>query len=148
MEPFSPWKRMYYIFWVRLCILSFPACNKHAPLCHLRPVRLYSMIPQSNQQNNFRRKKLLIIKMCVMIFCTYFAWNVGPVAQSVLRLSYRAGRSGIESRWGRDFPPVQTGPGAHLPSCKMGAGSFPEVMCGWGVLLTTQPPSSAAVMEE
>ena len=32
----------------------------------------------------------------------------------------RAGRSGIESRWGRDFPPVQTGPGAHPASCKMG----------------------------
>ena len=25
----------------------------------------------------------------------------------------RAGRSGIESRWGRDFLPVQAGPGAH-----------------------------------
>ena len=25
----------------------------------------------------------------------------------------RAGWSGIESRWGRNFPPVQTGPGAH-----------------------------------
>jgi len=35
----------------------------------------------------------------------------------------RAGRSGIESRWGRDFSPVQTGPGAHPASCKMGTGS-------------------------
>ena len=49
----------------------------------------------------------------------------------------RAGRSGIESRWGRDFPPVQTGPGAHPASCKMGTGSFPGVKCGRGVLLTT-----------
>ena len=39
----------------------------------------------------------------------------------------RAGRSGIESRWGRDFPPVQTGPGAHAASCTMGTGSFPGV---------------------
>jgi len=39
----------------------------------------------------------------------------------------RAGRSWIESRWGRDFPPVQTGPGAHPPSCKMRIGSFPGV---------------------
>jgi len=29
-------------------------------------------------------------------------------------------RPGIESRQGRDFPPVQTGPGAHPASCKMG----------------------------
>jgi len=51
----------------------------------------------------------------------------------------RAGRSGIESRWGRDFPPVQTGPGAHPTSCKMVTGSFPGVKCGRGVLLTTHP---------
>jgi len=42
----------------------------------------------------------------------------------------RAGRSGIETRCGRDFPPVQTGTGAHLASCKMGIGSFPGVK--WG----------------
>jgi len=53
--------------------------------------------------------------------------------------SLRAGRSGIESRWGRDFPPVQTGPGAHPAFCKMGTGSFPGVKCGRGVLMTTHP---------
>ena len=47
--------------------------------------------------------------------------------------------SGIESRWGRDFPPVQTGPGAHPASCKMGTGSLSGVKCGRGVLLTTHP---------
>ena len=51
----------------------------------------------------------------------------------------RAGRSGIESRWGRDFPSVQTGPGAHPASYKMGTGSFPVVECGRDVLLTTHP---------
>ena len=50
----------------------------------------------------------------------------------------RAGRSGIESRWGRDFPPVQTGAGAHPASCTMGIESFPGVKCGRGLLLTTQ----------
>jgi hypothetical protein len=30
----------------------------------------------------------------------------------------------------------------------MDTGSFPRVKCGRGVLLTTHPPSSAAVMEE
>jgi len=49
----------------------------------------------------------------------------------------RAGRSGIESRWRRVFPPLQTGPAAHPASCKMGTGSFPRVKCGRGVLLTT-----------
>jgi len=50
-----------------------------------------------------------------------------------------AARSGIESRWGRDFPPVQTGPVAHPASCTMGTGSFPGVNCGRGVLLATHP---------
>ena len=44
-----------------------------------------------------------------------------------------------QSRWGRDFPPVQTGPGAHPAFYKMGTGSFPGVKCGRGVLLTTHP---------
>ena len=47
--------------------------------------------------------------------------------------------SGIESRWGRDFSPVQTGPGAHPASCKMGTGSFPGEKCGRGMLPTAHP---------
>ena len=37
----------------------------------------------------------------------------------------------------RDFPPVQTGPGAHPAFCTMGTGSFPEVKYGRGVRLTS-----------
>jgi len=40
---------------------------------------------------------------------------------------------------GRDYPPVQTGPGAHPASCIMGTGFFPGVNCGRGVTLTTHP---------
>ena len=60
------------------------------------------------------------------------------------------GLDGSGSNPGGDevFPPVQTGPGAHPASCKMGTGSFPVVKCGRGMLLTTHPPSSAAVMEQ
>ena len=46
---------------------------------------------------------------------------------------------GIATDYGRDFPPVQTGPGAHTASCTMGAGSFPRLKYGRGVLLTTHP---------
>jgi len=69
------------------------------------------------------------------LYCTIVGW----VARSVWRLWLRAGRSGIESRWVRDFRPVQSGPGAHPASCKMGTGPFPGVKCGRGVLLTTHP---------
>ena len=76
---------------------------------------------------------------------TVYCWPGSPVG---VVTELRDGRSRIESRWRRDFPPVQTGPGAHPASCKMGTGSFSGVKCVRGVLLTTHPPSSAAVMEE
>ena len=63
--------------------------------------------------------------------------SVGPVAQSLQLLIYRAGRSGDRIPVGRDFPPVQTSPEAHPPSCTMGTGSLPGVKYGQGVLLTT-----------
>jgi len=63
----------------------------------------------------------------------------GPGSSVGTATELQAGQSGIESRWGRDFLPVQTGPGAHPASCTMGTGSFPGVKCSWGVLLTTLP---------
>ena len=67
-----------------------------------------------------------------MYFC-------GPGGSVGIATELRAGRSGIEYRWGRDFPFVQTSPGAHPASCKIGTGSFPGVKSGRGVLLTTHP---------
>ena len=69
---------------------------------------------------------------CGLLFClfTYLC---------ITATELRAERSGIESRWERGFPPVQTGPGAHPTSCKMGTGSFSGIKCGRGVLLTTHP---------
>ena len=63
----------------------------------------------------------------------------GTGSSVIITTDYGLDGLGIESRWGRDFPPVQTGPGAHPASCKMGTGSFPGFKCGRGVLLTTHP---------
>ena len=51
-----------------------------------------------------------------------------------------AGRSGdpIPVR-AKISAPVQTGPGPHTASCKMGTGSFPGVKSGQGVTLTPHP---------
>ena len=48
----------------------------------------------------------------------------GPGSSVGIATELQAGRSGIESRWERDFPPVQTGPVAHPAPCKMGTGTF------------------------
>jgi len=57
----------------------------------------------------------------------------------MLKLLYSQGQSGDQIPVGQDFPPVQTGPGAHPASCIMGTGSFPGVKYGQGMLLTTHP---------
>ena len=59
--------------------------------------------------------------------------------------SLRAGQSGIESRWGRDFPhPSRTALGPYPASYTMGTGSFPGVK-GPGRGVDHPPPSSAEV---
>ena len=65
--------------------------------------------------------------------------DCGPGSSVDIATELRAGRTGIESRWGRDVPPVQTGPGAHPASCITGTGSFLGGGGGRGVLLTTHP---------
>jgi len=63
----------------------------------------------------------------------------GPGSSVGIVTDYGLDGPGIESRWGQDFLPVQTGPGAHPASCTMGTGAFPGVKSGRGVLLTTHP---------
>jgi len=72
----------------------------------------------------------------------------GPGSSVGIATELRSGQSGIESRWGRDFPPVQTGSGAHSASCKMGTGSFPGGKVRPGRAADHSPPSSATVMEQ
>ena len=72
------------------------------------------------------------------IYKTYWP-NSWPGSSVGIATEVRAGRSGIESQWGRNFPTVQTVPGAHSTSYKMGTGSFPRVKCSRSVLLTSHP---------
>ena len=80
------------------------------------------------------------------ILGTHFCCGAGSLFGIVT--DYGLDGPGSNPGGGRDFPPVQTGPGAHPASCKMSTGSFQGVKCGRGVLLTTHLSSSAAVMEQ
>ena len=71
-----------------------------------------------------------------------------PGSSVVITTDYGLDGPGIESRWGRDFPPVQTGPGAHPASCTMGTASFPEVKSSRGVTLSPYPLLVTLVMKE
>ena len=61
----------------------------------------------------------------------------GPGSSVDIATELRAGRSGDRIPVGARFSaPVQTIPGTHPASCKMGTVSFPGVKSGWVVMLT------------
>ena len=75
---------------------------------------------------------VLILKKC--------NWYIyGPGSSVAIPTEPQAARSGdrILVEW--DFPPVQTGPGAHPDYCTLCTQSFQGVKDGRGVLLTTHP---------
>jgi len=59
------------------------------------------------------------------ILCSSTSALCGPGSLFSIATDYELDCPGIESWWGRDFLPIQTGPGAHPASCIMGTGSFP-----------------------
>jgi hypothetical protein len=66
----------------------------------------------------------------ILIFYIYLYCGLGSSAG--IETDYGLGGLGIESRWGRYFLPVQTGPGAHPASYTMGTRSFLGVKCSRG----------------
>ena len=80
------------------------------------------------------RKKVVYTVMVQYVLCIRYS---GPGSSVGIATDYGLDGSGIDSRWGEVFPPVQTSPGALPASCTMGTGSFLGVKYGWGVLLIT-----------
>jgi hypothetical protein len=64
-------------------------------------------------------------------------WRPGSVVG--IATDYGLDGPGIESRWGRDFPPLSRPALRPYPTCTVGTGSFPGVRCGRGVTLTPHP---------
>ena len=94
-------------------------------------------IPVAAKPNSVSNSPLFILYGLLVLIYVTLSNSCGLGSSAGIATELRAGRSGIESRWGRDFPPVQIGPGAYPASCKMGNGSFPGGKYGGGVLLTT-----------
>ena len=117
---------------VRLKILP-PSCavvRKYGNLNFLEP----SGLLQACNATDLPFKSHLWTYILYLYYSAYVLY-CGPGSSVGIATELRAGRS----RWGRDFPPFQTGPGAHPASCKMDTGSFLGVKCGRGMLLTTHP---------
>jgi len=63
---------------VSVCVFSlrYPACNAHAPYCHLWPPRLYCIFPHYLTNGMIFEKKTIEYKMCILTFCTTFDGNI------------------------------------------------------------------------
>ena len=66
----------YYITWVCVCSLRYLPCNARAPYCHLWPVPFYNIFSNYLINGTIFRKQVTEHKMCVLIFCTTFFWNI------------------------------------------------------------------------
>jgi len=67
----------YYILWVCVGSLRYPACNAHAPYCHVWPAPLYSIFPRYHINGTiFKKKKIIAHRICVLIFYKTFVWNI------------------------------------------------------------------------
>jgi len=65
---------------VCVCVFSlgYPACNAHAPHCHMWPARLYNIFPHFSLMARPPppKKKKIEHKKCVVIFSTTFVRNI------------------------------------------------------------------------
>ena len=69
VQPLLLWKTIKYcIFWMCVCSLSYPACNVHAPYCHLWPALLYNIFPRYHKWHDFRKKIYILNIKCVLWF--------------------------------------------------------------------------------
>ena len=76
MQPSLWWKsNKYYLLWVCVCSLGYPACNAHVPYCHLWRGISTKLSTLSHKRNDFRGK-FTEHKTCVLIFSTTFVWNI------------------------------------------------------------------------
>jgi hypothetical protein len=69
LQPFLQWKNnKYYIFWMLVCSLCYPACNAHAPYCHpWWPVDPTIFFTLSYEWHDFRKKKKTLLNVKLVL---------------------------------------------------------------------------------
>jgi len=73
VQTLLQWKsNNYYIPRVCVCSLRYPACNAHAPSCHLLSARLYSIPPHYLIKDMIVQTKVIEHKMCFNFLYKFF----------------------------------------------------------------------------
>ena len=87
-----------------------------------------------------REQKVISAGYTACIFHVYTSVTLCGQGSSVgIATDYGLNGPGSNSGGDEIFRTSRPGPGAHPAPCTMGAGSFPGLKCGRGVLLTTHP---------
>jgi hypothetical protein len=123
-------------------------CSSYHPLPHdFVTLVMFHGLPQFLQTNSRIAPQIRSVFFVRHLQYSGFCFTVVGRDSSVgIATRYGLDGPGVESLWERDFPPVQTGPGAHPAFCTMGTGSFPGVKRpGRGV---EHPPTSSAEVKE
>jgi hypothetical protein len=73
VQPLLLWNsNECHILCVCICSLRYPACNAHAPYCHLCPAPLYNIFPHYLINGAIFWKKVILHKFCVLSFSGVF----------------------------------------------------------------------------
>ena len=89
VQQLFQWKsRKYYICWVCVCSLTYPACNAHASYCHLWPDRHYQLFSYYLIHGSIF-EKFIKNKICVLIFSTTCAWNISHSRKKLKRNDHK-----------------------------------------------------------
>ena len=75
-----PYHECVFVAWVK-----HPACNDRAPYCHLCPAPLQNILQYFLINGTIPKSELLNKKLCVLMFCTAFVWNISYSKQSCTR---------------------------------------------------------------
>jgi len=85
VQPFLQCKiKKYYIFWVCICSLRYPACNARVPYCHLWPAPPHEIFTLYPINGPISKKRLLNIKS-VFVFCRTLVWNISHSKKNWVR---------------------------------------------------------------
>jgi hypothetical protein len=157
-----PWEsNKQYIFWMRVCSLSYPSCKAHAPwyiaICGLSGCTTSSPHYLINGTILGRGGVGGVTehKMCVLVFFTALSeafliirrksanyYHKVPDSSVGIATRYRLDGPVIESRWGRNFPHPSR-PAWRDPPCILGTGCFHRVGVNRPVALHWPPTPSS-----